>query len=326
MNAIKLKGGLSIAFIGVLFGLVVLAGIRVVIASMDGTDIQLIPDLVFNEDPTAFVGDYLEYFFDPKGGLGMVVATLLFYIGGTYFIGKSAPEPGGTDKVEYDTAAWMRGLLIGLTSGTNFVLAYNIYGHWFGSPTERSTVGLVIAVVLFALGVLTSLKAVSQNEGYQGVIGWLCWLAPMSWPVLFLGLILGLINIVLGLIFGSLFGVDFMKVRGDKTDPNVDGSVQGKWRTVDWKTGTFFLIGGLVGNANPMKTAFDMGNIGFIYHKAKDDYRDHEAGHNLSLFAFGWIFHFIGALDQLRGTEALAEQLANSNDSGSSEPQLEMWA
>jgi hypothetical protein len=187
---------------------------------------------------------------------------------------------------------------------------------------------LVIAIALFALGIIGSIRAISQNVAYQGVIGWLCWLAPMSWLVTLLGLSLFGLNLV-GCIIG-LFGVDFFKLRSD--DANAASLVKDNRWTADWATGTLFLMGGWISNLNPADTAFDMGNFGFFDRKAKGDFRKHEAGHNLSLFAYGWIFHFVGAIDQNigKGEKSIAERIAESHGSssttGAARPTLEVWS
>jgi hypothetical protein len=302
-------------------GVMVLAICQVVISATSKEGVQLLPKLAFDSNPLKLMAGYLGYFFATAPGLITIGATILFYIVGAYFVRKSTVTPPEPDRVENETAALMRGLMVAFSSGMNLILASNIYGALFDE-----TVGLVIGLVLFTLGILASIRAVAQNAFYQGLIGWTCWLAPMSWPVLLLGVALLLFSLFFGL-FG-LAGIDFLKVGGDKTDPTVDASVQGKIVAANWATGTFFLVGGIAGNANFRKTAFNMGNIGFIHRKADSDHRHHEAGHNLSLFAFGWIFHLIGAGDENvvgRGAGALAELLAESHANRTARERLQMW-
>lgn|GEM_PF-6699837 len=312
MGTVDLKGGFSPATYAAGAGVMLLAIIQLITSVFGGSSPQVIPTLTFTGNVFEFIGAYLGYFFTTASGLVFFIVTVIFYITATYFVQKST----GT---EHETAAVMRGLLIGIASGMNFILAFNIYGAWFGQ-----TVGLIIGLALFVLGLLGSFKGASQNEFYQGVIGWLSWMAPMSWPVLLLGMIFMVISFPLALI--GLAGVDFFKIGGAST---ADASVQKKVFDVDWKTGTFFLVGGIGSNANYAKTAYNMGNVGFIHRNAQSDHTEHEAGHNLSLFVFGWIVHIVGAIDEnVVGyhTQALTELLAESNDSSGTGAKLLMWA
>ena len=302
MGTVNLKSGISPALWGAGVGLVVLVMVHVLTSGSGGL-IQPISGSFFD-----FIGSYFGFFFTKVPGIIILVATILFYIIGTISVqGARGDEPTLT--------AVMRGLLIGIGTGMNGVLAYNIYGVWFGQ-----TVGLIIALVLFILGIISVFSAVSQSAVYQGFIGWLSWLTPMAWPVLGVGLIFLVLSLVLGLV--GLAGVERFKIGGSGS------SVSGKIADANWATGTFFLVGGLIANINIYPTAFDMGNVGFIHRGATSDHTYHESGHNLSLFVFGWIVHYIGAVDEnIIGyhATALTELLAESHDASSSSAKLEMW-
>lgn len=312
MGTVDLKSGFSPATYGAGAGVVLLIILQLITSLVSTGSPQIIPALTFEGNLLQFIGAYFSYFFTTVGGLAFVITTVVFYITATVYVQKST----GT---EHETAAVMRGMLIGLASGMNFILAYNIYGMWFGQTT-----GLIVGAVLFGLGILASVKAVSQNDFFQGLIGWLSWLAPMSWVVLLLGLVLAIISFPLALL--GLAGVNFFKLGGAAS---ADPSVQGKLFSVNWKTGTFFLVGGMGSNANYAKTAYNMGNVGFIHRDAQHDHTDHEAGHNLSLFVFGWLVHLLGAVDEnVVGyhAQALTELLAESHDHSSTSAKLQMWA
>ncbi len=306
MGTLNLKKGLSPAVWGAGVGVLVVFVLHFFSAASGGTGlIRPIQGSLFD-----FIGSYFGFFFTNTPGLILVGLTILLYIVATVSVQKASGD-------EPDLTAVVRGMLIGIGSALNGVLAYNIYGVWFGQ-----TVGLIIGIVLFALGILSAFATVSQSGFYQGVIGWLSWVAPMSWPVLVLGLVLLIVSLPLGLI--GLAGVDFLKIGGAAT---AAGSVQKKIADANWSTGTFFLVGGLGSNANYAKTAYNMGNVAFIHRNAQADHTEHEAGHNLSLFVFGWLFHFLGAVDEnVIGyhANAISELLAESHDpSGSGK--LAMW-
>jgi hypothetical protein len=147
---------------------------------------------------------------------------------------------------------------------------------------------------------------------YQGILGWSNWLMPTSWLVVGLGLIMFVLN-VLGwfVTFGQ---VDALRVTGMR---------------VDASTGTIATRGGWISNLNGWDTAFNMGNFVFVDNNFADPTwaLPHEAGHSLSLGAFGSFFHFIGWFEELAiGGDALAERLAEGHDPLSTDPGIiPMW-
>lgn len=202
----------------------------------------------------------------------------------------------------------MRGWLIGVNAGANAVLAITVYGLWLGESA-----GLIMGVVLGVLNFLMVFAPISQNVVMQVLAGWLNWLMPMSWLVTGLGALFFLLN-VLGYLILGLPGINYFRILGV---------------AADWPTGTFFMRGGWISNLNPIDTAFNMGNFAFV---DKDSggtwHKKHEAGHTLNLFAFGWIFHFIGALEENAtpaGANALSERLAESHSSGGGGSNIPMW-
>jgi MFS family permease len=219
--------------------------------------------------------------------------VLLGYIVGAATVGTSAGE-------------FFRGLLIGTSAAVNFAVASVVFPEVFGPDA-----GVVLAIVVAAIAFLSTFGVVSRNALYQGLLGYLNWLLPLSWPIVALGFTFFLLCLLGALVLG-LFGVTFFKIE----------------RLVfEWKTGTLFTRGGWISNLNPIDTAFNMGNFAFVDVAFSDMAIDHEAGHTLNLAAFGSLFHLIGAFDEnvLRGASAFSECLAESHVPGSSEPVLSMW-
>lgn len=203
----------------------------------------------------------------------------------------------------------VRGVLIGGNSALN-----GLFGVWIATGLFKSQpVGIVIGVVLALFNFLLVFQAISNSQVYEGFLGWLNWLMPMSWVVAGLGLAFFVLNLVGGII-GAL-GATFFKLTG---------------MDADWKTGTFFTKGGWISNLNPIDTAFNMGNFAFVDSAYSSMAKEHEAGHTLNLGAFGSVFHVIGAIDEnvlRRGADAYAEKLAESNDpSASPSVTIPMWA
>lgn len=203
----------------------------------------------------------------------------------------------------------VRGLLIGINAGLNFVLVNLLLAAAVGSTGNPAVLG--IASGLGVANLLAVIGPISQNGVYQFVIGYLNWFLPMSWLVVALGLIFSLLN-ALGALCVGLPGVDFFKI---------------KKLAFDWKTGTMFTKGGFISNLNPIDTAYNMGNFAFVDQAHHDMEIEHEAGHTLNLAAFGSIFHLIGAIDEniiRNGANAFSERLAESNASSGSST-LPMW-
>ena len=198
---------------------------------------------------------------------------------------------------------FMRGWLVGVNAALNAVILFGIIGGVAGG-----IVGAVVGVV----NVLAVFEPISQSEAYQGVIGWINWIMPMSWLIVGLGILFSIVSALLHLVTAGR--VPYLKI--EKFD-------------VDWKTGTFFIKGGLIANLNHLDTAFNMGNFSFVDYKSSAMHMEHEAGHTLNLGAFGSVFHLVGAVDENatpRGRNALSERLAESNDTGTSGSNIPMWA
>jgi len=148
---------------------------------------------------------------------------------------------------------------------------------------------------------LSSFLKIYRHPWYHTILGWSNWILPMSWPVNIPGLLVFIINLIfapLGYLHPILYGV---RVRVH----------------IDWSSGTFTQYGGLIG---PFKgfSGLNMGNFIFI-NPGWEHLLKHEIGHLFSLAAMGWVFHYIGGIDenyfQYRYWEAYAEYLAESYSS-----------
>ena len=203
-------------------------------------------------------------------------------------------------------AEFMRGWQIGMNTGLNGFLGFVIVNLLAGT-----TAAIIVGAVLGLLNLLTVIGPVSQSEVFQGILGWLTWLMPMSWLVIGIGLLFYLICFLGHAVTGGK--VEYLKVQA---------------LSADWKTGTFFIKGGLISNLNPLDTAFNMGNFSFVDYLSGGWHKEHEAGHTLNLAAFGSLFHLIGALDEnllRRMGNAYSERLAESNDTGTGGNNIPMW-
>jgi hypothetical protein len=248
----------------------------------------------------------------PAVGIG----AIYFALGvGWNLVGVLAAVVGALGLLSYVLAAvsaatsfgeFMRGWLIGLNAALNVALGFAVASRFAGT-----TGGAVAAAVLGVLNLLCVIAPISQSEVFQGLIGYLNWLMPMSWLIVAVGFLFYLLSLLLHLATAGK--VAYLKIQ------DVDA---------DWTTGTLFIKGGLVANLNYLDTAFNMGNFSFVDYKSGAWHKNHEAGHTLNLAAFGSLFHLIGAVDEnlLRGANAYSERLAESNSSGTSGSNIPMWA
>ncbi len=199
----------------------------------------------------------------------------------------------------------MRGAMVGINAALNWRLVWALIG---------GDAGLVIGLTLGVINFCAAFAFLSQREVFQGLLGYLNWVLPMSWPIVALGMSFLVVSGIGALALGLPLRSAFFRIAKAQ---------------VDWKTGTLFIKGGLVANLNYLHTAFNMGNFSFVDKQSGDMHIDHEAGHSLNLAAFGAVFHLIGAFDEnlLRhGWKAFSERLAESNVPGTSVPEvLKMW-
>ena len=191
---------------------------------------------------------------------------------------------------------FFRGFMIGLNAGMNATFL-----------AMMGPVGAFLGGFLGTMIFLGSIDEVAALDAYQGIIGWSNWFMPMSWLVIGVGAIMWVLN---GL--GHLFLWEI---------PNLWGGGVSAFRItgfkMDWSTGMLATRGGWVSNANPIQTAYNMGNFAYVDNDSSGWHLDHEAGHNLNLGVYGSVFHFIGFIDEMvagNGSGAYSEQLADSND------------
>ncbi|HET8541005.1 MAG TPA: hypothetical protein VFL83_14120 [Anaeromyxobacter sp.] len=234
------------------------------------------------------------------GVAAMAALVIVGYILSGVLVGRSAGE-------------FFRGFLVGANAAANAALGIVVYGALFGT-----TVGVVAGLLLGVVNLLAVLPPLSTGEAFQGLLGWINFLLPMSWLVTGLGFLFLLASAI-----GTLFAGRGAAAAGTPPFLKITRFVP------DWKTGTFFVRGGFVANLNPLTgSAFNMGNFAFAKRDAPADmHLEHEAGHTLNLAAFGSLFHFVGAIDENvtgGGANAFAERLAESNNSAGSSV-VKMW-
>lgn len=223
---------------------------------------------------------------------GLIVVCVVLYL-----VARTQRTAGST------WGEFMPGLLLGFNTGINGALIASIVGP----------VGIVVCVVP-ALAVIAPL---ARTGVYQFFLGWFNLVMPMSWVVIALGLLFVLASGLLALV-NLIFKSEFLKIEKLTMDPG---------------TGTTYLVGGLAGNGNlsPNSTGFNMGSFAFLKSGQDSAYLEqHEAGHTLNLGVWGFVVHFVGALDENvfgGGNDAYTELFAESHVPQSSRqgPIFPMW-
>ena len=218
---------------------------------------------------------------------------------------------------------FFKGVMSGLNGGLNAIIVVAMFmpvphknmstffkalEHWVQGP---GVIAVVVGAHLILLSLLSVFHPVSGSAPFQAILAYSSWIMPMSWLVTAVGFIFFLLNLLVAGVTGNQ--IDAIKIRSI-------GFHGG--------TGSILTDGGLI---HPMggSGGFDMGNFVFLNGDA-DDLKAHETGHTLNLAAFGFVFHYIGAMDENvfgGGGDAYSERLADSHIPGntsSAEP-LNMW-
>jgi hypothetical protein len=205
--------------------------------------------------------------FGANFGLGLLaLAGLIAVCVVLYLVARTQTTPDSR------SGEFMPGVLLGLNTGVNGVLIAAI-------------INPVVAVVICVLPALAVIEPVARSDIYQAVLGWGNWVLPMSWVIVGIGLLVLIVSGILALvnlaIRSAFLTIDKFKIQA--------------------KTGTFFLVGGLGGNANlnPKSTGYNMGTFAFLRQGKSSEYLfEHESGHTLNLAIWGVVVHLIGALDE----------------------------
>lgn len=148
-----------------------------------------------------------------------------------------------------------------------------------------------------ALALLPWLAAspLAGQASFRQLLGWSGWLLPLSWPATALGL--------------GAFALNLLR----------PARLRRIW--IDRATGTVVLVGGWLWWPG-FQGGYSLGQFAFLSPHALE-LLPHETGHTLNNAAFGSLFHFIGAADELllawlfpsrAWADAYAEQLAESHN------------
>ena len=248
-------------------------------------------------------------------GIGTVLGISIVLVSPFYLIATKNRNSNGGEL--------FKGMMAGLNGGLNAVVLTAIFmpepakslGVFFQAFEKFARgPGMIVLIVgawIALLHVLAMFQTLSGWAPFQALLGWSSWLMPMSWIVTGLGLLFVLVNFILAGVTGNQ--VEVFKIK-----------------SLDFhaKTCTLLMEGGLI---HPLMGAggFDMGNFVFL-NRTSDYLTKHETGHNLNLAVFGWVFHFVGALDEnvFGGHgDAYSERLADSHAGrvDASAPLLNMW-
>ena len=247
--------------------------------------------------------------------LGVAALVLLVTVGLLYLFVSLATTNGQPSTMNL-FGEFCLGALIGINAGANYMLVFAVLFLIFGLPGVA--IALPAATVLSTINALAAVQPLASASWFAAVLGWSSWAMPMSWPMTALGFLVFL---------GNLFAIPA-------------GLVKQVW--CEWWTGTVIMHGGWIFAG---RNGFNLGNFSFFH----PDFADsspwfdpdaglvsphsaqalafHETGHTLNVAAGGWLFHFIGFLDQniLTGAFAYSEQLAEGHFHDVAGPWVDWW-
>lgn len=211
-----------------------------------------------------------------------------------YALGQRGPRPVGS---------LARVLLVTSNAAANFV-ALTALGV---APA------IAAAPVLVAFG--AAVAPIGENRTYATVLGWTAPLLPMTWPATGVGVAAAALNYVLARLTGKgpvRFGFE----------PAVCAVIV--------YGGPLYLF----------RCGYNLGNLVFIHSHFVDESGTcepgllaHETGHTLNVAAFGFVFHYIGAVHENwgppaggAGEAAYAELWAESRRRSPGRPWVRGWA
>jgi hypothetical protein len=267
-----------------------------------------------------------------SGGLGFALVGLalatskvaaLFIVAGIAILPFSLSYLIATKNRQSNAGEYFKGVMTGLNGGLNAVLLISLFmpephrnlstffkafGSWAGGP---GIVALIGGAYFALLSLLSGFHFLTGSVPFQAILAYSSWLMPMSWLVTVVGFLFFLINLILAGVTANR--VDVFKIRSV--------GFHGSTCSILTEGGLIHPLGGSSG--------FDMGTFVFL-NSTGESLKAHETGHTLNLAAFGFVFHYIGALDEnVFGGHgnAYSERLADSHIPGntsSAEP-LNMW-
>jgi len=201
----------------------------------------------------------------------------------------TAPPPRPPALPANPLEGFMRGILIGMTAVLNFfVLA--LLG--VSVPFVPGPLGVLVGLVVF----LAVFPPVSASAFYQGVLGWLSWLMPMSHLATAVGLLLFLLNLPFAIAAALAAGAP-SPVRFDVL------------------TATLETTGGALIGLTGFAGGFNLGNFTFVTPGPPPGSRtpfngagpggaiigglsSHETGHTLNVAVFSGVVTWINAIDE----------------------------
>jgi hypothetical protein len=238
-----------------------------------------------------------------------------------------------------------RGFMIGLTAALNFSLLILLLPGCLFDPSPVPSCGwasngllalpywilsLAPFVVLLING-LCVVPTVSHHPMFQSLVGWISWLAPMSYVATGAGIILFIVNLPLSLISLGIgaFRID-LRTGTIETTSGVLGIFSralGRYPAAPTQAGGFSL-----GNFNFLIPAIAGPLTGLAAQSAfvGPTLSAHEIGHTLNTSAMGGIVLWINAIDEnvppfRNGASAYGELLAESHSGQAGRNLVRIW-
>jgi hypothetical protein len=278
-------------------------------------------------------------------GLLIILSYLLAYLVASAAIAPAITPPPGGALPNLPAELLARGFSCGLTAALNACLLFLLLPMCLsgGSPGLFCTVLSLVLLALppwfwlflpFAVMLvhwLSAFTVFSRNPFFQVIVGWIAWVAPMSYLATFVGFVLFLFNFPFSLFTLGLgaFRVDFRSGNVEST-----GGIQAFIANAFGYPPATLPVGG-----------YSLGNFNFLVPRAGGPVvglaaqspfvgptvSAHEIGHTLNTSAMGGVILWINAIDEnippfRKGALAYGELLAESHSDRPGASRVRMWS
>lgn len=272
------------------------------------------------------------------------VFYLFAYIVATAAVAPLITPPPGTALADVPGELAARGFSVGLTAALNLSLLYLLLPLCLtgASPglfcTALSTFLIALPpwfwpalpVAVFFVHWLCAFPAISRNPFFQVLVGWISWIAPMSYIATGVGFLLFLVNLPFALFaFGiRAFRIDFRTATIETT-----GGIQATVARIFGYPGPPTAIGAYsLGNFNFVVPATLGPRVGLLSQSSfvGATISAHEIGHTLNTSSMSGVVLWINAVDEnippfRRGALAYGELLAESHSAQPGRNFVRIW-
>jgi hypothetical protein len=272
------------------------------------------------------------------------IVYLVAYVVATAAVAPLITPPPGIALADAPGELAARGFTVGLTAALNLSLLYLLLPiclvgaspGFFCTVLSAALITVppwfwpVLPVAVLLVHWLCAFPAISRNPFFQVLVGWISWIAPMSYIATGVGFLLFLVNLPFALIaFGlGAFRINFLSATIETT-----GGIQSTVARAFGYPGAATAVGAYsLGNFNFVVPATVGPQTGLLSQSnfVGPTISAHEIGHTLNTSAMGGVVLWINAIDEnippfRRGALAYGELLAESHSFQPGRNAVRIW-